>query len=290
MRPTFWFATSTDHPDLTNDDRLAVDCIQALGGRVEPLLWGDLPRSAGDGDRVVVRSCWDYHLAPARFLAWLHAVDAAGFALANGLAALEWNMHKRYLLELEREHGIAIPGTILVEQGARTTLGEAMQCLGTSRVVLKPAISLSSHDTHRFDACTDAAEAEFSRQVARQDVLVQQFLPQIGGGELSLVFFGQRFSHAVTKVPPAGEFRVQQQFGGRVRACMPPASVIATAERILHATGDELDYARVDGVLVDGQFVLMELELIDPVLFLSHDAAAPARFARALGVREGQPA
>lgn len=279
----FWFATSPAHADLTADDRLAAAALRAAGAAVAPLLWGDFPAALQPGDVVVVRSCWDYHLAPQRFLDWLRALEARGVRVANGVDTLAWNLHKQYLLELEREHGIPIPATRLVRHGEQVALHALMGALGTTELVVKPAISLSAHDTARYLAPSPEAEAAFAAQCARGDVLVQAFVPGIEHGEYSLVFFDGHYSHAVLKTPAARDFRVQSDYGGTRRLVDPPPRVLAQAERVLAATGERPVYARVDGVLAGDVFLLMELELIDPELFfLPSGAAASARFAAAL--------
>jgi glutathione synthase/RimK-type ligase-like ATP-grasp enzyme len=218
-----------------------------------------------------------------RFLAWLRALEARGVRVANGVDALAWNLHKRYLLELQREHGVPIPPTRLIRQGEPASLESLMAELGTTQVVVKPAISLSAHDTTRHLAWSPGAEAAFAAQCARGDVLVQAFVPAIASGEYSLVFFAGRYSHAVLKTPAARDFRVQDDHGGAKRAVEPPPAVVAQAERVLAATGATHAYARVDGVMAGTTFLLMELELIDPELFfLLADRAAPERFADAI--------
>jgi len=269
----FWFATSTDHPSLTFDDRLALHALRAAGASAAPLLWGEFPPLLQAGDIVVVRSCWDYHLAPLRFLAWLRALEARGVVVANGVETLAWNLHKQYLLELHREHNIAIPPTRLVRGGGSATLGELMAELGTTQVVVKPAISLSAHDTARYLAPSAEVEAAFAAQCARGDMLVQAFVEEIEHGEYSLVFFDNRYSHAVLKTPAPRDFRVQLDHGGTHGAVDPPPGVVEQGERVLAATGGSHAYARVDLVVAGGQCLLMELELIDPCCFSASRAA-----------------
>lgn len=287
----FWFATSPDHPTLTQDDRLAVDALREAGLRAAPLVWGDFPPLLQPGDVVLVRSCWDYHLAPLRFLAWLRAVEAHGARVANDVDTLAWNLHKQYLLELQREHGIPIPPTRLVRTGEPASLGALMLELGTTQVVVKPAISLSAYDTGRYQAPSPEAEAAFVAQCARGDVLVQAFVPEIEHGEYSLVFFDNHYSHAVLKTPAARDFRVQLDHGGTQRVVDPPAGVIEQGERVLAATGATHTYARVDLVVAGGQCLLMELELIDPVLFFGFAGrAATERFVEAVQALTTSPA
>jgi len=127
------------------------------------------------------------------------------------------------------------------------------------------------------------AQPQLDELIENPGAMVQQFIPGIRTrGEWSLSFFAGRFSHAVIKTPKAGDFRVQAEHGGSERRVPPPDFVLAAAKRALAALAEVPLYARVDGVENDGQFLLMELELIEPTLYLTHDPEAPARFADAI--------
>lgn len=280
------FATSFEYPGLTADDRPVLDALSRRGVPWSVLRW----RSDEDnarvqaGDLVVVRSCWDYHRHAGAFLAWLDQVAERGARIANGHARLRHTLHKRYLLELEAAGLARIAPTRLVEQGSDTDLDALVDQLGTADLVVKPAVSLSAHGTWRVAPRARAeARASFAEQLRQQDLLVQRYLPQIEAqGEVSLVFLGGLYSHAVRKTPRPGDFRVQADHGGTHVACLPEKALIDEAARLLEGFAADTVYARVDAVAVDDQLVLMELEVIDPVLFLATDAGALARFTDAL--------
>jgi glutathione synthase/RimK-type ligase-like ATP-grasp enzyme len=281
MRDTILFATSAEFSGLTDDDRSAADALRGRGFRVRPLVWSD--RAAVGDATVVVRSAWDYHLRPDEFLAWIDALAAAGARLVNPAPTLRWNLHKRYLLELAAD-GVAIPPTELVPRGATTTLRTIAARLDADRLVVKPAISLSASGTWRTHI-TDDAEPRFAAQREGADLLVQRYVPDVTDGELSLVYFAGRYSHCVRKLPAPGDFRVQAEFGGTRQPWRPDAAALATADRIVARHAADAVYCRVDGIVTAAGFVLMELELIDPVLFFAHDPAAVDRFAAALAAR-----
>jgi len=122
--------------------------------------------------------------------------------------------------------------------------------------------------------------------MAGPGVMVQKFMDSVvSEGEWSLMFFGGKFSHAVLKTAKRGDFRVQNDFGGESRIADPPVHVLESAIRILQAAGGAL-YARVDGVIdrvpAPNAFRLMELELIEPMLFLTSHPQATNRFADAI--------
>jgi hypothetical protein len=173
---------------------------------------------------------------------------------------------------------------VWVERGAQIDLATLLRDHGLDAAVIKPVISLSAYKTWRTSlAEAQAHQAAFDQLVAEQGVMVQAFIADVTTqGELSLVFLGGSYSHTVCKRPRDGDFRVQADFGGTRAAMVPPAHVLAQAQAIVELVREPLLYARVDGIDVGDRFLLMELELIDPVLFFAYDHAAPQRFAEAL--------
>jgi hypothetical protein len=133
---------------------------------------------------------------------------------------------------------------------------------------------------------TNEAQALADDLLRGPGVMVQEFMEEVSTrGEWSLVFFSGQFSHAVVKTPKAGDFRVQHDFGGSEHSAQPPDSVIQAASRAIAAVESVPLYARVDGVESGGQFLLMELELIEPVLFLKLAEGAADRFAEVIVAR-----
>jgi hypothetical protein len=231
---------------------------------------------------AVVRSTWDYHRRPDAFRRWLDALSGLGARVWNPASLLRWNMDKRYLIDLPAR--LPVVRGELVEPGTGTTLAAVLERRGWRSAVVKPAISASGEDTWRTDVESAGADGErFRALVARGAVLVQPFVEQVvKDGEWSLVYFRGAFSHAILKRPRAGEFRVQSQHGGRSEAGWPSLAVLSQAERVLAEVREPWLYARVDGCVVDGTFLLMELEMLEPALELWADPGAPRRFADAV--------
>jgi glutathione synthase/RimK-type ligase-like ATP-grasp enzyme len=275
------FATSAADHRLTDDDRLAFEPLAELGIAVDPLVWDDPAALEAEGfEGIVIRSCWDYHLKADAFSRRVEAWARNGVRLWNPARVVLWNLHKRYLLDLAAR-GARIPRTIVIPRGGDPEAAAELD--GRARVV-KPAVSLNGHDTFLVGAADDALARDEVRELAAAgDVIVQEFVPEVqGGGEVSLVFFGGAFSHAIRKRPRAGEFRVQMEYGGSREPFRPAPELVQQAAAILAMAGETLLYARVDGVEVGGELVLMELEVIDPFLYLGYAEGAPQRFAEAL--------
>jgi glutathione synthase/RimK-type ligase-like ATP-grasp enzyme len=275
------FATWSGDPSLTDDDQRAAEACRARGVAVEAMAW-DRPADWRRFDAVVLRSTWNYHLLPAQFAEWLAQLDAVGARVWNPTPVVRWNADKRYLLELQQA-GVRIPETSVVPRGSRASLVDLLRAHDWPSAVVKPAISASAFLTTRVDADTAAAaQPAFEAAVADRDMLVQRLLPEVAEGELSLMFFGGAFSHAILKRPKPGEFRVQEHHGGTARRIDVDAETLATCRHILAQLPSSLLYIRVDGILTADGFILVEVEAIEPSLFFEYDPASADRFATAL--------
>lgn len=284
------FVTCREVGGITPDDRRISGELSKQGAVVTPASWddGDPPSV----DAFVIRSPWNYHLALDAFLGWVERAAAIA-PVYNDSKTVRWNAHKRYLLDLESA-GVRVAPTVLCRSGERYDLQALARERGWHEVVVKPAISASSYMTAIVGATphpalqNDALRSRFvedgqqhlERILATRDALVQPFMPEIfTRGERSLVYIDGRYSHCVQKdaftTGPGGGHAVDAELEER-----------EIAERAL-ATLPQLPlYARVDLLRnADGLEYLMELELIDPELYMRYSENAPRRFASALLAR-----
>ena len=272
-------ATAADDPDITASDRLYAEALERRGFRVTGAAW-DGPRRAFDGAAaVVIRSTWGYYRAQTEFRAWAEAM-AAATRLFNPIGLVRWNLHKDYVGKLGAA-GIRVPGTRIVARDA-DAIGKVFDDMGWQRAVVKPATGASGHSVELLtrDGVTAAAP-----RLAAGEVLVQEFLPEIAGGELSLVYFDGVFSHAIRKRPQQGEFRVNSRFGATRAAETPSPEVREQGAQALRALPEMPLYARVDGVLRDDGLIVIEVEVLEPALFMEFDPPAAERFAEATVAR-----
>jgi hypothetical protein len=289
--PLVALVTYADLPALTADDRLLVAALEARGVRAMPAVWSDPTVDWSAFSAVVVRSCWDYFLRAREFFAWVAQLESDRVNVYNSASILRWNAEKTYLRDLAA-HGIPVVPTHWLEVGATESLEAIRRRTGWSELVVKPAISGSAHDTWRTPpGAEDLDDARLDAMTSSGRVLVQPLVETIvEEGEWSLIFIGGAFSHAVFKRPRTGDFRVQIEHGGSAEAMTPLPALIARAQEALDAApveGQTTLYARVDGCVIDGELVLMELELIEPVLFLGTSACAAVRLADVLVARLG---
>ncbi len=282
--------TSDALPLLHEDDRRLAAALAELGIVGEPAVWSAAGIDWGAFDALVIRSPWDYFLRVAEFRAWLEARRAAGSRFCNEYEVLVWNFDKRYLAELEAA-GVPTVPTIAVPARERPDIAALARARGWDDIVVKPAISGGAYETHRFRL--DAAEQYLdvaAKILLDRGLLIQPFLPEIvSEGELSLLFFDGVFSHAVRKRPKQGDYRVQFQYGGTTEIAEVHAGWVEAARACVAAAPALPTYARVDGVIVEGRFLLMELEVFEPLMFLAQHPSAPDRFAHAIQRRLNGP-
>jgi glutathione synthase/RimK-type ligase-like ATP-grasp enzyme len=233
---------------------------------------------------LIVRNTWDYYKEADAFRDWLDAVEKTGVPMFNPVQVVKDNMHKFYLKRFQ-EKGITIIPT-LFSSATTPVKWEMLQAQGWDKVVIKPAISAGSFLTQTYTTDTLTPEAYYE-VVSQGDWLIQPYLPEITTeGELSMIFFNGTFSHAVLKKPKAGDFRVQRQYGGLYQRVDPTPELLQLAHQIA-TLENELLYARVDGVMIQGKFHLMELELIEPDLYFEFGEDIRKRFVESVIARIG---
>ena len=266
--------TARKLPRPDHDLPILVEAFAARGVQSDIVAWEDSTVQWSAFDAAIIRSTWNYLEHYEAFRAWM-AATARATRLVNPLAVLEWNLHKSYLMEFARA-GIAVVATELVRAGEDADWSALFARHG--ELVVKPAISAGSFATIRV-ARGDAATAIAHRSAhAQRDFLVQPLLQSVlKRGEANLVHFGGRFSHAVSK--HARWDGDDEQARGSIEVS---AEDKAFAQRVLNYVGckglagcsESLAYARVDVAHdEDDHPMLMELELIEPSLFLTTSPA-----------------
>ena len=257
-------------------DALARDGFDAV-----PTPWTAHADSA-DGLRghalVLPLLAWGYHAEPARWLRACATWAQAGLPMANPPSVLAWNSDKHYLARLAAR-GIAIPPTTWTRDPTQADVDAAFESTGATRLIVKPTVSAGAWKTQRL------ARGDRLVDAPRGEAMIQPYLSAIEHeGETSLLFFGGVLSHVVNKRPVAGDFRIQSQFGGRYRLLdAAPDGALDLATRTLAEIDEPLLYARVDVVPDDsGEWMLMEVELIEPDFYLGVDPRHGAGFASAV--------
>jgi glutathione synthase/RimK-type ligase-like ATP-grasp enzyme len=286
-------ASCAAYPDQLDEGPLVLDALAHGGADARTAVWSDPVVDWAGFDLVVANGAWDHTRRPSEFVSWVDTLERHGVRLVNPAATLCWNLDKRYLRDLE-DAGVPIVPTMWVEppSSAGTGGGGIRLDLPGTEVVVKPAISGGGHRTARYQPHEhEEAHAHVAALVAEgRTTMVQPYLPSVDTeGETGLVFLGGEFSHAIHKDPmirrgagPQDDLIDNQVVTPAVASedqRSVAADALAAAERLHGPTG----YARVDLVqAADGRSLVLELELLDPMLFFVHHPDGARRFSRVL--------
>jgi glutathione synthase/RimK-type ligase-like ATP-grasp enzyme len=268
--------------NFVSDDELAAALLRDRGSLVDFLPW-DQPADWSAYDLVVIRTTWDYHERPIQFLEVLAEIEQSDTRLHNPLSLVRWNLDKTYLRDLESV-GVPIVPTLYGKNLASSDeLATCFNILDAEELILKPPVNVNAF--HTFRVSGSACESLFPELKAifgERPFMAQPFMPAIATeGEYSLIYFNGQFSHAILKKPQAGDFRVQEEHGGQISPVRAWKSLRAAGKRAVDALPGRPLYARVD-LVRGGDLLVMELELIEPSLYLRMHPAAPKRFADVL--------
>jgi glutathione synthase/RimK-type ligase-like ATP-grasp enzyme len=263
-------------------DRLIIEPLKQLGWHATEVSWRNKDVDWNDYDAVIIRSTWDYQEDCDAFLAVLQTIEASSALLVNPFELVQWNVSKTYLQELQRK-GVMIVPTLWDSNYSKTLVQQGFEQFDCQHLIIKPCISAGSHDTFQLTEHTSEADHQQYQQLfSDRPFLLQPFMPNIlTEGEYSLFYFNGDFSHAILKTPANGDFRVQEEFGGRLTNVKPEQNLVIAAQSVLAAIETPTLYTRLDFVRLNDSFALMEAELIEPSLYFNLDEHSPARFAQA---------
>lgn len=216
-------------------------------------------------ESALVTTAWDYSDDLEKFLDMMSSVSKKT-TLFNEIGSMQWNAEKNYLFELEKEGTPIIPTKFI----PHLTVEAAEDCFdlfSTDDLVLKPMVGAAGHGQFRLKRTSRTSS--ISTASSEHGWLVQPFQDSIlTEGELSLVYFGGIFSHAIRKCPRKGEYRVQTEYGGTDQKAAVTKEAGEIAEKILSLLPVIPLFGRVDLVrLNSGELGIMECEFIEPYLY-----------------------
>ncbi|MEM8567950.1 MAG: hypothetical protein AAGF85_15920 [Bacteroidota bacterium] len=255
--------TCAEYPQLPKNEEFLLSRLAKSGVQTLPVVWSK-KQNWSKFDALVIRSVWDYHKRPEEFTEWLLEIKTQNVAVFNSVDLIIKNMDKRYLLELKNKK-IPIVPTEVLQRNTPVEIDRKMSLNHWESVVVKPTISATAFQTHLIRNKAHLQELQLQSDLT---YLIQPYIPQIQKGEYSLIFFNGKFSHSVLKKPKPNEFKVQSDFGGSFERIRVADDIIAQARMAIRTLDETPLYARVDGLVINGKFILMELELIEPELFL----------------------
>ena len=260
---------------LDTDLPLLVAECERVGVPVAIVAWDDPTADWSRFGAVVLRSTWNYHERRDEFTEWLRRAGEVT-TVWNPPDVVAWNLDKRYLRDLAAR-GVPTVPTAFVAPGASES---DLPALDGDRIV-KPTVGAGSNGVIRTHGDVDLARRHIAQlHAAGRTAMVQPYLRDVDDvAETALVYVGGEFSHAFAKqaifadVPDfSSGVYAEEQVGPRV----PSADERAVGDRVVASLPD-VAYARVDLLPTPGGPVVLELELIEPSLYLHCDPGAVGR-------------
>ena len=263
--------------------KLLTDALEARGLNVACRSWDDPDYDWTQTRAVVFRTIWDYYKRFDEFSAWLEEVKTKT-QLVNPYELITWNVDKHYLADLETK-GIAIVPTAFVDTGSYRSINDVCKSKNWKDVIIKPAIAGTAFHTYKvLESERGDFETLFKELVEERDMLIQPFIETITTkGEASLMVFNGQYTHAIVKKVKAGDYRVQDNFGGTVGPYTPTTDEVNFAQECFAACDILPAYGRAD-ILWDaeGNILLGELEIVEPELWVRSAPESAALFAEGI--------
>jgi glutathione synthase/RimK-type ligase-like ATP-grasp enzyme len=264
--------TTKEMPDLMPYDQEVMVRLRQENVECEVVFWEDVleqpPASLHKYQLMVFRTVWNYYKNADSFYRLLDILKASGVPTANPLDIIRWNMEKSYLKKLMDEGYDVIP--TVFSNGDPQKAYDTAQKQNWDKMVLKPMISGGSYHTYVLEKGEEAKYQQYIQEhFVNRPFMLQEFIPGITEGEISTITFSNGYTYSVTKVPKAGDYRVQFNYGGQYRIHETPAEIQHIAEKIFDRQERRTLYQRLDGVWHNGKFLIMEVELLEPDLYLN---------------------
>jgi len=275
--------TCSEMPNMLPYDKEVISMLQKRGVNITVFIWDELLSKKIDFllefDAVLLRTIWDYFEKIDDFLILLDSLEALNVPVFNPIDVVRWNMDKKYLAELQDE-GFDIIPTIFNFNGEDNSFAKAVSN-GWEKMILKPMISGGSYHTFVINSNEESKFNKFiTEYYINRPFILQEFIPEISEGEIStltLSDFSQlnkEYSYSVIKVPKKGDYRVQFNFGGVYSISEVDPVIKSISSQITKRFGNRLLYQRLDGLWRNGKFLIMEIELIEPDLYLNFSKEA----------------
>lgn len=254
--------------NIESEDTLLLRFFKQKGVEARTEVWDDAQVAWENYDVVLVKSTWDYFDKPVEFRKWLDEMELRKINLFNSVPVLRWNMDKIYLEDLEAANIPVIP-SVWMNKGESFDLKSISKRLDADEIIVKPRISGASKNTIKVGRRNlDEAKTRLQKLTSHEDFMAQPYMQEVEEGEHSYLFFNGQFSHAINKVPKKNDFRVQHYFGGSIEPIVPQPSLLKQAQKVSDLFASDCLYARVDGIVRNEILHIIELEVIEPMLYL----------------------
>ncbi|HKJ34769.1 MAG TPA: hypothetical protein VKA34_23290 [Balneolales bacterium] len=281
------FLTMDSLDGFVSYDHLAVPPLQEFQHEVDFVSW----RKKIDWDQfdmVIIRTTWDYQNDLEQFIKTLQDIDDSDASLENSLDLVKWNIEKNYLRDLEKGALPIVPTVWETQPLHARNLKGYFNHFDTHHIIIKPTVSANADHTYWLKKETVDKHVDKLEQVfEKRPFMVQPFMESIvTEGEFSLFYFNGKYSHTILKTPMQHDFRVQEEHGGIIQSVQPDDEILKQGEKVMKSLPELPLYVRIDFVRDQNEdYLIMEIELIEPSLYFSYDDRSSQRFAKAVNKR-----
>ena len=278
------FLTISDLSEFECYDHLLIEPMKSNGLELSFLPWDEKDIDWNDYDYVIVRSTWNYQSRLNDFIGVLNKIENSNAMLINPIEAIKWNIKKSYLIDLEKR-GVSIIPSIFQKEYDPEVIYDTFQKFDCDKIVLKPVVGANASFTEliRRSDLKNSQEKLQSNYSNRPFIIQPFFESVITKGELSLIFFNNKLSHGISKIPKMGDFRVQEEHGGIISLLnRVNNNILDFCDKILSNLPEICFYARIDLLLENDFPFLMEVELIEPSLYFNMKPGSNDFFANEL--------
>ena len=276
------FLTIKDLSGFESYDHLLIGPMKENGWDVSFIPWNKLNQNWNNFDLVIVRSTWNYQNHLDEFLNVLRMIDQSKALLLNPLPLIEWNVNKTYLKDLKKD-GIPIIPSLFFDDFDIDEVRNSFNTFDSEKVIIKPTVGANADKIMIINKSDNMDTLKKTKDIYKyRSFILQPFINSIKkDGEVSLIFFNKDFSHALSKVPKKGDFRVQEEHGGTLKLLKNlDEQKINLCKKILSLLPYDFFYSRIDLVVNGGNPLLMEIEVIEPSLYFNLEPKSAYLFAK----------
>ena len=262
-------------------DNLIVNPLEEMGWICDQVPWDTNKLIDWDQyDSVIIRSTWNYQENFLKFINVLKEISSSSADLQNPIDIVEWNLNKQYLKDFENKNIKIVPSQWFNNFIPKEIIQSFLN-FNSKKIIIKPCISANADHTYILEEKTALSKLNtLKKDFIDKEFIIQPFIQDIKNeGEYSLIYFGNTLSHVLLKTPKVGDFRVQEEHGGTLKSIInPEQALIRFGKNVINKLPRACLYSRVDIVRNKNEFLLMEVELIEPSLYFNMDSKSPKKF------------
>jgi glutathione synthase/RimK-type ligase-like ATP-grasp enzyme len=262
-------------------DNLIVNPLEEMGWICDQVPWDTNKLIDWDQyDSVIIRSTWNYQENFLKFINVLKEINSSSADLQNPIDIVEWNLNKQYLKDFENKNIKIVPSQWFNNFIPKEIIQSFLN-FNSKKIIIKPCISANADYTYILEEKTALSKLNtLKKDFIDKEFIIQPFIQDIKNeGEYSLIYFGNTLSHVLLKTPKVGDFRVQEEHGGTLKSIInPEQALIRFGKNVINKLPRACLYSRVDIVRNKNEFLLMEVELIEPSLYFNMDSKSPKKF------------